>query len=439
MPGKNKQEPIPTIKSPFLGYEAEDQPTFGLSCRPSPPRAKRENVPVLHEGSSHLLTIGQTGSGKTKLLIANLLLCENSMIVIDVRGDTVRATEEFRRKKLGQKTYVLDPFNVTGRVSDRLDPLDVITLPNTEVESEAQAIASILLGEQRQKTNDAFWPIQAGNLISANVAHLLAQDDPQKRSMNCLIDALFTGDIAYAQAKLLDQEVAAGSFAATGMAAFLELPGENTANTRFCVASTAQASLQAFRSKAVRSTMGPSTVNLNDLLHGRPVTIYLVLPVEKLVSHAVVLRLWIDILLQVLLRRTTVPAAPTLIMADEVGQLGPCPALKTVATYLRASGVRLWTFWQDLAQIKELYPDWPVLVNNTSALTFMPGTPLAARELAAMAGVSAEQLASLTLDDQMVCETGRPPRIVKMARYWADSLFQGRYGTIPRFTVAPAR
>ena len=38
--------------------------------------------------------------------------------------------------------------------------------------------------------------------------------------------------------------------------------------------------LHAFRSSAIRATMGPSTVKLKDLMKGRPVTIYLVLPIE---------------------------------------------------------------------------------------------------------------------------------------------------------------
>jgi type IV secretion system protein VirD4 len=154
-----------------------------------------------------------------------------------------------------------------------------------------------------------------------------------------------------------------------------------------------------------------------------------------LASHGICLRLWIDLLLQVLMRRQVPPEVPTLVMVDEAAQIGACPALKTVATYLRANGVRLWTFWQDLSQLRAAYPnDWETLVNNTSALTFMPGTGLAGRELATMAGVAPALLEGLDVHQQLICGTGERPRVVEMARYWCDRRFQGRFDVIPRFT-----
>lgn len=428
----------PASTRPFLGYETTGSTGFGLAARVGA-RAGRgagtasgDAAPVVHDGGSHLLSIGATGSGKTNLLIANLLRYEGSAIVVDIRGDAARATERFRREGLGQATHVLDPFGVTGRPTARLDPLDVAALPNTEIESEAQSIAATLAADHLF-AKDPYWQQQAASLIGSNVAHLFEQPDPEKRSMNRIVDMLFADDVPYQQAVMLDSEVKKDGFAYRGMAAFVQLP-DGTANTRYCVLSTAHAMLHSFRSSAVRSALGPSTVNLADLLHGRPVTIYLVLPVERMASHGVVLRLWLDTLLQVLLRRATPPVVPTMVLVDEAAQIGPSPALKTVATYLRASGVRLWTFWQDLSQLRALYPlDWPTLVNNTSGLTFMPGTGLAARELAAMAGVAPSAVASLAADEQLVCETGREPRTVRMARYWLDPRFAGRFDPIPRY------
>jgi type IV secretion system protein VirD4 len=237
-------------------------------------------------------------------------------------------------------------------------------------------------------------------------------------------------------ATLLDSVIPRGSFAYAGIAAWLNLPDGNV-NTRFCVLSTVHTMLHSFRSKAIRSALAsPSTVKLMDLLDAKPMTLYLVLPIERMSSHGICLQLWLELLLQVLRRRQVPPAVPTLVMVDEAAQIGPCPALKTVATYLRAHGVRLWTFWQDLSQLRSTYPqDWETLVNNTSALTFMPGTGLAGRELAAMAGVSRAALEGLAIDQQLVCETGQRPRIVQMARYWSDARFKDRFEPIPRFAV----
>lgn len=420
---------------PFLGYESTTAlPSVGFASGLDQSLTRRRR-PALHAGNSHLLTVGATGSGKTNLLIANLLQYEGSVIVVDIRGDAVRSTERFRREVLGQPTFVLDPFGVTGRATDRLNPLDLAWLPGVELDSECQSMAATL-ATGHHSARDPFWHNTASDLLAADLSYLLTAAEPAKRSFDGLVELLYSEDAAYEHMVILDSKVKKGSFAHAGIAAWVSMP-DGTANTRYCVLATAHSMLHSFRSKLMRAAMAsPSTVNLRDLLEGKPMSIYLSLPIERMASHGVCLKLWLDLLLQVLMRRSTPPAIPTLVMVDEAAQLGPSPALKTVATYLRAHGVRLWTFWQDLSQLRSTYPlDWETLVNNTSALTFMPGTGLAGRELAAVAGVSPAALASLGLDQQLVCETGKRPRVVDMARYWQDARFRGRFDPIPRFAA----
>lgn len=419
--------------APMFGYESAQENGFGFHASPKDPVVARHSVLACLRGMAHVLSIGLTGAGKTILAIANLLLYRGSAIVIDVRGDIARATARFRRKVLGQEIHVLDPFNVTGILPRaRLDPLDIIRLPGTSAEIEGQTIAGTLAGRVRFE-RDPFWHEWGATVSGSLISHLLSHDDSAKRSFPRLLDILFSDDAVYQLAVLMDTEIKKQTFAYEGIGAFLQLP-DGQGNTRGCVLATVHAMLHAFRCQAARESMQSSTVDLLGLLEGKPMTIYLVLPVERMESHGVLLRLWLDILLQVLIRRVRPPAIPTMVVVDEAAQLGPCPALKTVATYLRASGVRLWTFWQDLSQIKALYPDWQTLVNNTSAITFMPGTGLAARELATMVGVAPGLAENLASDEQLVCEVGSPPRIVRMAQYWKDPLFAGRFDQIPRFS-----
>ncbi len=158
---------------PFLGYDSEARlPRVGFASSVAP--AAERAAAVFHEGNSHLLTIGATGSGKTNLLIANLLQYEGSAIVLDIRGDATRATERFRREDLGQQTYVIDPFGVTGRKTDRLNPLDVATLPNIEIESECQSIAATLAGGHLSE-RDPYWHHAASDLVAADLAYLLSR------------------------------------------------------------------------------------------------------------------------------------------------------------------------------------------------------------------------------------------------------------------------
>jgi type IV secretion system protein VirD4 len=432
------------MTQPFFGYATGAKlPSVGFGS-PNTSSGKGRKRPVLHAGNSHLLTVGATGSGKTNLLIANLLQYEGSAIVIDIRGDAARATERFRRENLGQQTYTIDPFGVTGRPTDRLNPLDVVTLPNIELESECQSIAATLASGHLSE-RDPYWHHAASDFVAADLAYLLTRPEPEKHCFGALMDLLYSDDAPYGHAVILDTVLQneKDTFAYKGIGAWVNLP-DSTSNTRYCVLSTALSMLHSFRSKAMQGAMnGPSSINLIDLLEGKPITLYLVLPIERMASHGICLRLWLDVLLQVLMRRQVAPDIPTLVMVDEAAQIGPCPALKTVATYLRAHGVRLWTFWQDLPQLRSIYPrDWETLVHNTSALTFMPGNGLAARELAAIAGVPRAALEGLALDQQLICEMGSEPKIVQMAQYWKDARFKGRFENIPRFersrVVGPA-
>jgi type IV secretion system protein VirD4 len=408
-------------------------------------RAKRIRRTLLtHLGEAGMLLVGQTGSGKTLQMIANALTYRGSLIQIDIGGDIARATHRFRRDCLGQRTHVIDPFSVTGKPKARLDPLARFSLNNVEIESGAEQLAAIILAEQRAKTNDIFWPNMGGQCLAGDIAHAVRSTPPEKRTIQQVVDWIYSDDVAYTHAVLLDTVVPKGSFEAASMASWLQLPDSNNSGTRACVIATVHAAISTFRSQAIRSSLGPSTIDLNDLVYGIPTTVYLVLPIEQVYAMSTVLKLWLDTLLQPLLRRTRSFDPATLVVCDETAQLGHIPSLLTLATYGRNRSTRLWTAWQDSGQIQSIYgPDFSTLVNNCSALMFNAGNHLAARELANLAGVPLDLIASLKRGQQLVVETGAGSRVIQIPRYYTDQFFKGRFDPLPRFelprTRAPSR
>src|SRR5665213_141847 len=107
-----------------------------------------------------------------------------------------------------------------------------------------------------------------------------------------------------------------------------------------------------------------------------------------------VLGMWVNLICQTLLRRQRLPDLPTMMFIDECAQL-TCISdmVNLVATYMRGQGVKLWSFFQDFAQVKTMFGSrYPTFVNNHSAITFLPSTGMAARELAATFGVSEKQI-----------------------------------------------
>jgi type IV secretion system protein VirD4 len=137
--------------------------------------------------------------------------------------------------------------------------------------------------------------------------------------------------------------------------------------------------------------MRSSLISVKDIITGTPVTVYITVPPAKLNSHRAVLRLWIGSLLMALMRRTPglYPNA-TLIMVDETAQLGMLPELETAITLMRGYGLQVWTFWQDLDQIRAAYPrSWRTIINNSNAFQcFGIKNAQSAAEIEALLGVT---------------------------------------------------
>ena len=158
-------------------------------------------------------------------------------------------------------------------------------------------------------------------------------------------------------------------------------------------------------SRAVRAALGPSTFDLADWMRGAPLDIYLIFPPDKLDSHRGLLRLWLGTLLAVLLRRTEVAEPKTLLLLDEAAQLGTLPHLRTALTLLRGYGVRVWSLWQDLSQLRLLYPlDWETILNNSGVIqAFGLSNGWMARTCAEILGVPAGELLALAPVSRSCC------------------------------------
>ncbi len=93
---------------------------------------------------SHLLTLAPTGAGKGRnAIIPACLSWPGSMVVIDPKGEATRVTAR-RRREMGQEVRVLDPFGVTTKESDSLNPLDILPLTDMNVEEFSLQVPSFL-------------------------------------------------------------------------------------------------------------------------------------------------------------------------------------------------------------------------------------------------------------------------------------------------------
>ena len=179
----------------------------------------------------------------------------------------------------------------------------------------------------------------------------------------------------------------------------------------------------------VARSMENSTISLRRVLAGEPITLYIIIPPEKLHSHRALLRLWVGVLLNTILKRQFQPEHRTLFILEEAAQLGTFPPLLTATTLMRAYGLQLITVWQNLAQLKSRYPDdWTTILDNCEVImSFGLGHYGSACELGAYCGFDPARLLELRPDEAAVSIRHHKPQFIRRMNYLRDAMFRGMF------------
>ena len=408
---------------PVLGWSRAEQAQRGFGFQPAPAASDQPSEAAINDaGEGHLMTIAPTGAGKGRsVIIPTLLSYGGPVIVIDPKGENYQVTAR-RRREMGQAVFLLDPFGVTDDDSHCFNPLDTFDPHAPDAYDAAMALAELIA--PGRSLSDPFWDDSARALITVLLMQVASARPSILRNLS---------EVAY----LLNQkrehfEFTFKEIERSKLPLVRHLGGgwqATEAKVMASILSTAKASTALFNSQAFEAISGRTDIPLDGIVRGDPISIYLVLPPEKLDSHGRLLRLWVGCLMDCLCQRRHRVEQPTLFMLDEAAQLGTLKQLRRAITLLRGYGVRTWSFWQDLSQLQTLYPDWETLYNNTRYLqTFGVTTHLLACKLAEMLNLPGE-INPLTLDfDKLVlAEAGRPARVARKADYLSDRCFNGLY------------
>ena len=392
-----------------------------------------KGVPLKYSGESHLLTIAPTGAGKGRsVIIPNLLNYSGPVVVFDPKGENYQVTAR-RRKEMGQKVVKLDPFGVIDSKSDSFNPFDVFGLPTAKIESDSQMLADLLAISNRGAT-DPFWDLAATGLISGLIAFVAANENLENRNLSSVWHLFGSEDLVYDLAVKLDTlKEKLNRLAFQEFAFFLQLPSDKT---RPSVLGTAKTYLQAIQAPEVLKTLSSSTFSLREIIDGEPLSIYMIIPPDKIHSHAAILKLWVGVLFRAITSRKRIPKNRTLFILDECAQLGSFPFLESVVTLCRGYGLQVWTLWQDLSQLKHRYPvSWATMLNNCDVLQiFGARNHLVASEFAEVVGASAEEVRQIELDQQVVVMRGGDPMRARRYDYLNDKLFTGLFEDNPLYS-----
>jgi type IV secretion system protein VirD4 len=408
----------------------DQKPAIGF-CPQGTHQTTKPRRMLTYKGDQHLLCVAPTGAGRGRgLIIPNLLHYRGPVIVTDPKGENYQVTAK-RRRDMGHKVIALDPFGIATDRSDRLNPLDILNLPGATGDADCEMLSELLHGGEATSSKEPFWDLTSGGLLTGLIGLTVMEENPKNRNLGTLLDLLYDGECDYKIAVALDSKTFPERLIYNELAAYLSNESDKC---RPSIKSTAQAKVKALGCQAVRNAMTDSTFDLSGLVKGDPLDIFLILPMDKVRSHRAVLRLWMGVLMTALVRRPSIPNQQTLILLDEVAQLGSLDVLRQALTLLRGSGVQVWTFWQDLSQLKRLYPeDWASVLNNSGIIqAFGVSNGLMANDCAAVLGCQPRDVMRLTPDRQLILRPRRAVHTGTRLDYLRDRRFRDQYTPNPR-------
>lgn len=334
----------------------------------------------------HALTFGATRSGKgVSAIIPALLTYEGSMVVIDPKGENAWITAD-RRRAMGQRVVIIDPWDeVNKRFGNKagikeevtkFNPLSALDPDSPDFADDVSSIAEAFI---LQTGNDPHWPDSARELVAGLIAAIVERN-PGRASMR-QVRRLIQAPIRRLR-DAIDEitEKTPNSIAAGKLAAFVEMSpdGKSESNDKeiSSIRSTARTQTAFLDSRYLVDSMDTDDppFNLEELATGR-VTLYLVLPVNKLKSHGRWLRMILTLAIMAVAKQDTPPKLPVTLVLDELGTISPGSGLSMIEQsygLMSGLGIRIWGFLQDLPQLQRDYPaSWETFISNSSIIQLL--------------------------------------------------------------------
>jgi type IV secretion system protein VirD4 len=329
-------------------------------------RRKRRGPLVTLSKAVHTAVFAPTGVGKgVSFVIAFLMTCRDSMVVVDFKGENARITAQARRA-MGHRVVLLDPFGVVTREPDTFNPLDGIDAANPLALDECRDLAEALVLRTGQE-KEPHWLDSAEIWIAAMVAAVVHYAESGDRSLQAVRALLTDPQKMDAAIKLMCQ-----SDAWEGMLARLghqlthfrdkELGSTLTSTNRF---------LRFLDTVAIAESTKASSFDPAELVKGR-MTVYLILPPEHMRAQSALLRMWIGSLLRAVVRGGLQEKRKVHFVLDESASLGHMEALGDALDKFRGYGVRLQFYYQSLGQLKKCWPEGQdqTLLSNCTTVWF---------------------------------------------------------------------
>lgn len=324
-----------------------------------------EHRPLSYAGERHMLTIAPTTWGKgTCSIIPNLLTYPGSMLVIDPKGENAMETVP-QRKKLGQEVYVVDPWGITGLESATINPLEWLKSGDVDIAENSLLISDAII--MMESKNEPFFDHSAKAALDGIILYVAtAKEEEGQRHLGRVRDLLMLDGDDFP--KLCKRMLQSPHHKVRSTGASLLQKDEKLLSN---ILASVQAQTNFLDSPRLRESLSRSDFSFADM-KTKPMTVYLVLPADRLNGYERWLRLLIQQALTMNARNIeTKPEKPVLFVLDELPALGKLSMVEQAFGLMAGFGMQLHGICQDLSQLKRICGDgWETFISNAGVIQY---------------------------------------------------------------------
>jgi type IV secretion system protein VirD4 len=214
---------------------------------------------------------------------------DDSALVPDIKGENAELTGRFREDVFGQKIMRLDPWHLTTDKPARCNVLDLMDKDDPEVLDKIRALAEAIV-EKNPNEKEPHWPRKAKLFIGGAMNAVVHFCPPELRSMQEVAEIIANKTLLGQAIEKMKHSTAHGGL----LARMGYEMSESVDKELDSILSTANSSLSFLSTPAVvESTKCTSDFDLSALYQGRGATVYLIIPLQYMKSHAALMRLWV--------------------------------------------------------------------------------------------------------------------------------------------------
>lgn len=316
---------------------------------------------------NHLMTVAAIGAGKSYYSAWNVLPeWKGGAFILDPKGEHARAMGG-ARQKFGRVVF-FDPWGLGDVESATFNPLEEIDTASTNARDDLmQIVKACIHSADKESGTSAHFRESAETLFLGIMAHVLTTRPPEYHNLPSIYDTFLMGDADHGAASpqdfddlITDMAMNAAMGKAPMEAAKIMMTAGD--RERGAVITTLNRHLKWVNTPAIRPVLMKSSFKMREIKRDKA-TVFCMIPMEHLSHHARLTRVIVALGL-LSCREDVEHNERALFCLDEFAQLGTFIPVRNGLVTMRSWGLKIWMFFQDIGQLRELYDNSDSFLNS---------------------------------------------------------------------------